>query len=133
MFAGGLSNESKAVYEKMSLTLDESKEPSIKEEPKNFSIEMANGEEISEVNEASIEKCVNQLNDDNFFVILSNNDDYMQAAYSDQGFIIQYSENGQQLEAEEYFTKEQTVDILTKYFHDDINWKEENKWVSPSY
>jgi len=133
MLAGGLSSESKAEFEKMSLTLESSDAVSEKEEPKNFTLEMANGDKFSDVNEASILKCVKKLNDDNFFVILSNEDDYMQAAFSDMGFIIQYSENGQQLEAEEYFTEEQTVDILKKYFHSDMNWKEENKWVSPSY
>jgi len=133
MFAGGLGTENKSEFEKLSLTLNESEEKAVKEQvAKNFNIEMANGDKFDKVNEEVIEKCISQVNDDNFFVILNSGDDYLQAAISDQGFIVQYSEGGNQFEAEEYLSKDQTIAIFNKYLKGE-DWKEGNNWIEPSY
>lgn len=136
MFAGGLVVETKEEFNKMSLTLDSGDEENaetVKKATYNFSTEMANGEISEKVTEQKIVDCINMLDDDNFFVILNKDDDFMQAAYSDKGFTVQYSEDGQMLEAKEYFTKDQTVNILKKYFSGDNNWKEGQDWITVEY
>lgn len=132
MFAAGVATEEKAVYEEMSTSLEASEQASTKEAPKNFSIEMANGDNLVKVKEEQIKKYLNELNEDNFFMILSKDEGFMQAAHSDQGLILQYSENGEMKEAEDYLTTEQAFDVMKRYFNGK-DWKEGNNWIEPSY
>ena len=136
MFAAGVGTEDRAVFEEMSTTMETSGQEDIKEDSrddtKNFSIEMASGDELVKVNEEQIKKYLNQLNEDNFFMILSDDDSFIQAAHSDQGLIIQYNENGKMKEAEDYLTTEQAFDVMRRYFNEE-DWKEGNNWIEPSY
>ena len=94
---------------------------------------MANGETLSKISEQTLVDCINKLDDDNFFAILSNGDDFMQAAYSGEGFTVQYSENEKLLEAKDYFSKDNTIQIFKKYFKGDNNWKEGIDWIAVEY
>lgn len=132
MFAGGLSTETRTEFQKMSLTLEANKETAAKKSSKKCNIEMADGDKFENVDAETISKFIDKLNEDNFYVILSSGDDYIQAAYSDMGFIIQYAEGGEQFEAEDYLTKEQANDIMKKYLLDE-DWKQGNNWIEPSY
>ncbi len=141
MVGSGLGTEKMAEFEKMSPTLAGSKvvqDESLKKEEtirmqKDYAVEMANGDTFSDVSEETLGDCINKLDDDNFFIILSNGDDFMQAAYSDQGLIVQYKEYGQQFEAEEYLTTEQTVELFNNYYRGSTDWKEGYIWVDANY
>jgi len=96
-----------------------------------FSIEMANGDTHDKVDDKLIEEMINSLNDDNFFMILNKGDgDFLQAAYSKQGYSIQYKEKEKQFECEELLSKKQTVQMFKDYFKEEKNWKKDNEWAS---
>ena len=68
------------------------------------------------------------LNDDNFFIILNDNDDFIKAAFSDGNFVAEYKENGQQFAAEKVLTKEETIQLFKDYYQGKDNWKKEIIW-----
>ena len=95
---------------------------------KDISVELANGNKI---NHASLEKTLehfNKLNDDNFFIILNNQNNFMQASYSDKGYTVEYKENGTQYEAKDLLSKEKTIELIKDYFTTDGKWKTAVEW-----
>ncbi len=123
----GAKKESKADDAK-----EESKVDGMKEESKtvaNFSVELANGDTFDKISEAKMEECINCLNDDNFFIILKNKEDFIQAAFSDGNFVVQYKEDGRQFSAEKVLTKEETIQLFKDYYQGKDNWKKEIVWV----
>ena len=69
------------------------------------------------------------MDDDNFFIILKHNEDFMQLAYSDKGFTVQYKENGVQYEAKKLVSKEKAITLIKEYFNIEGEWKNEVEWV----
>ena len=95
---------------------------------KDISIEMANGDTFDHV---SLEKTLSNfemMDDDNFFIILKNKDDFMQAAYSDKGYTVEYKENGTQYEAKKLLSKEKTKELIKDYLTTDGKWKTAVEW-----
>lgn len=126
MMGSGIGVEDKDVFEKMDLEISDNK----KKENHIFSTEMADGSIIKNVTEQKIIDCVNKLNDDNFFFILNKDDVFMQAAYSDKGYDVQYKENGKMFEADKVLSKEKAISIFKKYFIGDDSWKTEAEWAN---
>lgn len=94
----------------------------------NFSVELANGDTFDKISEAKLVECINSLDDDNFFIILTNKEDFIQAAFSDGNFVVEYKENGQQFAAEKVLTKEETIQLFKDYYQEKDNWKKEIVW-----
>ena len=84
---------------------------------------MANGDTFDKVSEAKIVECINSLDEDNFFIILNNKEDFIQAAFSDGNFDIQYKENGKQFSAEKVLSKEATIQLFKDYYQGKDDWK----------
>ena len=137
VFVGsGLDTFKKAEFEQLSKTIPvdgagkESNDGAKKEVKKvsNFSVELANGDTFDKVSEEKVVECINSLNDDNFFIILNDKDDFIQAAFSDGNFVAEYKENGQQFAAEKVLTKEETIQLFKDYYQGKDNWKKEIIW-----
>jgi len=112
-------------------TKKESKAAGAKVESKtgaNFSAELANGDTFDRISEAKMVECINSLDDDNFFITLSNKEDFIQAAFSDGDFVVEYKEDGQQFAAEKVLTKEETIQLFKDYYQGKDNWKKEIVW-----
>ena len=95
MVGEGIIKEKKTEFDKLSKTLKTDKPAAAK---KNISIEMANGDKFKN---ASVETAIN-----NFFIILNNKKDFMQIAYGEKGYTVEYKENEIQYEAKELVSKE---------------------------
>jgi hypothetical protein len=132
MFAKGISSEKKAEFEAMDVTLENAektmKVAQSKKALEKFSIEMANGDKIEDVSDKVLEKKLNELNSDNFFLILNKADDFIQAAFSGNGYSIQYNENGKQYQADEVLDKEKTLKLFKGYLHETGEWKDMTSW-----
>lgn len=130
LFSDGFITESREEFEKFSLTPDSpSKTQSAQVKPsKDFAVEMANGEKIKKVTEKTLKDGISSLDDDNFFLILSCEDDFIQAAYSEKGYDIQYKENGKQYVARDYLTKEQAIEAFIDYYNGGDKWREFTPW-----
>ncbi len=137
VFVGsGLGTLKKAEFEQLSKTIpvdgaEKKSSDGAKKEVKkvsNFSVELANGDTFDKVSEEKMVECINSLNDDNFFIILNDKDDFIQAAFSDGNFVAEYKENGQQFAAEKMLTKEETIQLFKDYYQGKDNWKKEIVW-----
>jgi len=128
-FALGINDFSRAEFEEGSTTaLDEVASVDVKDHS-GFSIEMANGEIIENPTTEKLEESLKTLNDENFYLILNRDNGFLQTSTSDQGYIIQYSDQSGMYEAEEYFNHDRMIEIFVAYI-DDLDWKElANKWI----
>ncbi|MFW5721332.1 MAG: hypothetical protein ACOCWW_03005, partial [Bacteroidota bacterium] len=131
-FALGISDITREEFEKGSTSIEatsagKSKEPA-KTNRTGYSIEMANGDIFENPSDEKIKESLQSINDDNFFMILNGKEGFIQTTISEQGFIVQYSDDGGMFEAEEYFTKEELVDIFIAYINQQ-DWKEMATWI----
>lgn len=130
-FAYGITDVSKEEYEQGSTEIpgDEvSEEDVVKDDFSDFTIEMANGDKIEKPSKEKLVDLLKTLDDDNFFLILNGKNGFLQTSTSDNGFIVQYSENETMKEAEEYFNMDQLKEIFIVYLSNG-NWKEKANWV----
>ena len=129
VFVGsGLGTLKKAEFEQLSKTIPVDGAKKEVKTLSNFSVELANGDTFDKVSEEKMVECINSLNDDNFFIILNDKDDFIQAAFSDGNFVTEYKENGQQFAAEKVLTKEETIQLFKDYYQGKDNWKKEIVW-----
>ena len=139
VFVGtGLAKLTKEEFKQLSKTMPADgakKESKVDEADKetatrtNFSAELANGDTFDNISEEKLVECINSLDDDNFFLILKNKEDFIQAAFSDGDFVVQYKEDGKQFSAEKVLTKEETIQLFKDYHQGKDNWKTEIVWV----
>jgi hypothetical protein len=134
---GGLETVPKVDFMKLSTTVPEAPEKGAKETKTEKSskskvkmnIELASGDQFKSVNEAKLVESFNSMDDDNFYMILSNGEDFVQAAYSDGKFIVEYSVDGVQYEAKEILSKETALNVFKKYLLGGTDWREGVEWV----
>ncbi len=128
MFGEGLGTEKKADFEKLSKTVSSDTISKTTKVNKDFSVETANGNTFKNVTSEKITECINKLDDDNFFIILNHKENFLQAAYSDKGYTVEYKENGIQYTANDLLSKEKTINLFIKYFNADKNWNKDTEW-----
>lgn len=135
-FAFGVTDMTKEEFNEGSLTLGEKTEDT--KEPKEadaevsnneFSVEMANGETYGNPTIDKLKASLKSLDDDNFFLILSNNDGFIQTSTSDNVYIVQHNHGKGMFEAEDFFTFDELVDIFSAYLKKE-DWKSKAKWVT---
>lgn len=133
-FALGISDVSKSEFEEGSKEIPgensvEETTPA-KTDHSEFSIEMANGDKYEKPSTEKLKELLKTLDDDNFFLILNSKDGFLQTTTSENGYIIQYSDEGGMFEAEEYFELKKMIDIFVAYI-DKGDWKNmAGKWVA---
>ncbi|MDZ7821581.1 MAG: hypothetical protein U5N26_07075 [Candidatus Marinimicrobia bacterium] len=132
----GLDQMKKTDFDQLSTTVpqdpknksktDKSAEPKIK-----MDIELADGSTFNNVNEAQLLESFNSLDDDNFYIILypSDGNDFIQAAFSEGNYIVQYNADDIQYEANDILSKETTLDIFKKYLLGEPEWREGAEWT----
>ena len=128
MVGSGLGSLKKEEFEELSKTIPAGGAKKESETTSKFSAELANGDTFDKISEAKMVECINSLDDDNFFITLSNKEDFIQAAFSDGDFVVEYKEDGQQFAAEKVLTKEETIQLFKDYYQEKNNWKEEIVW-----
>ncbi|HAF30976.1 MAG TPA: hypothetical protein DCG75_18210 [Bacteroidales bacterium] len=130
-FALGISDISKSEFEEGSIDIPgdakaEETKPSACDYAE-FSIEMASGDTYEKPGIDKLKELLKSLNDDNFFLILTSNDGFLQTTTSEKGYIVQYSDDSGMFEAESIFTLEKVTDIFVLYMNKG-EWKSKAKW-----
>lgn len=134
-FAFGVTDMSEEEFNEGSLTLNEEVEEVEEVEAdaevgmEEFSVEMASGEEYVKPTVDKLKASLKSLDDDNFFLILSSNDGFIQTSTSEKGFIVQHNHGKGMFEAEAYFTFDELVEIFTAYLKKG-DWKSKAKWIT---
>jgi hypothetical protein len=135
VFVGsGLETVPKVDFLKLSATVPEPPKKEVKTDkpvkPKlKMNIELASGDQFENVNEAKLVESFNSMDDDNFYMILSSKNDFVQAAYSDGNYVVEFSDGGVQYEANKVLSKETALNLLKKYLLGESDWREGVEWV----
>ena len=126
MFGSGIGKEEKSEFDKLSPTIPGMPKATPK---RQISIEMANGDTFDKAPVKTAINNLKKLDDDNFFIILKNKDDFMQFAYSDKNsYTAEYKENGVQYQAKTPVTKAQAINLIKDYYNTDGKWKTDVEW-----
>jgi hypothetical protein len=128
MFASGLGKLSKTEFDELSKEIPVPVAKTENKPAKVYSIEMANGDIFDKVSMEKMIECFNTLDEDNFFITMTCNDDFIQAAVSEKGFVVEYSEKGVRYVATDVVLKEQTINLFKKYYQDSDDWKNGVSW-----
>jgi len=128
MFANGLDKVEKSKFEALSKDLSTNETKTEKEVSKNYKIEMANGEIYENVSLEKMVSCFDTLDDDNFFITMTCKDDFIQAAVSDDGFVVEYNEKGIHYAATKVIPKNQTIELFKKYYQNQSDWNASVSW-----
>jgi hypothetical protein len=133
-FGSGLAQMEKEEFAALSTSVPqppkkEAKAVKSKKSKYKMSIELADGGSFTQVDEATLAESFNSLNADNFFMILSDGGDFVQAAWSDGDYVVQYNVDGVQYEAQKVLAKETAFNVFKKYHAGDSQWQEGVEWV----
>lgn len=126
-FALGISDIPKSEFQEGSIEIPTETATSIVDHSE-FSIEMANGDTFESPSTKKLNELLKTLNDDNFFLILNCKTGFLQASTSENGYIVQYSDDKGMYEAEAYFTFEMLTNIFEAYINKE-DWKSKAKWI----
>ncbi len=126
----GITDMSKEEFEEGTLEIPGDKQEKGKEAMsfKDFSVEMANGEKYENPNFEKLEESLENLDEENFFLILNGPDGFLQTTTSEEGYIVQYSDDSGMYEAESYFSFDELIDIFEAYL-EGKDWKSMDSWV----
>lgn len=128
ILGSGLGQIKKKDFNNMSHAIESNEVKKEKKAVKNFSVELANGDTFNQPTQEKIVECLNSLDEDNFFIILSEKENFLQAAYSDEGFVVEYKENGILYAANDILSKESAIDLFIKYFQGQKDWNKNVTW-----
>ncbi|HRW63406.1 MAG TPA: hypothetical protein P5132_07955 [Bacteroidales bacterium] len=128
MFANGIDKVEKSKFEALSKDLSTNEAKSEKKASKHCNIEMANGEIYENVTMEKMVSCFDTLDDDNFFITMTCKDDFIQAAVSDNGFVVEYNEKGIHYAATKVIPKNQTIELFKKYYESQPDWNASVSW-----
>lgn len=124
----GITDMSKEEFEEGSLEIPGDREEKEKMSFKDFSVEMANGDKYDNPDFDKLEESLENLDEENFFLILKGPDGFLQTTTSEEGYIVQFSDDSGMYEAESYFSFDELVEIFEAYMQGK-GWKEMDSWV----
>lgn len=126
----GISKIEKAELEEYSLELQSEENIPAKIDHSEFTIEMATGKIVKDPSTEKLQELLKTLDDDNFFITLSCNDGFLQAAYSDDGFSAEYSGPDGYFGATELLSQKEMTKLFIAYIDKVKDWKEDVIWES---
>ncbi len=132
MLGTGIVAEKKEEFNKMSLTIREEEENAT-DISGNMSLEMFDGDSYDKVSPEILTESFNTLSDDNFFISLTNKDDFIQVAYSDKGYSVDYRDASGHFEATEFLSKDAALQVLINYLEGNEEWKKGLSWEALDY
>lgn len=142
MFGAGLVAETKEEFNKMSLEIPSGEERGEEREEereedtkviKNFSLEVFDGPSYDKATQEILEESFSTLNADNFFISLANNDNWIQVAYSDNGYSVDYNNANGHYMVKGYLEKEEALQLLINYLNQTEDWNKNHSWVDFEY
>ena len=94
---------------------------------------MFDGPSYDKATQEILEESFSTLNADNFFISLANNDNWIQVAYSDDGYSVDYNDANGHFMAKGFLTKEEALQLLINYLHQTEDWNKNQIWVDFEY
>ena len=101
----------------------------MKKSMNTYHMEMANGESVSDVNKGDLRNALSELNEDNNYISLRKGGTFVQAAVTEDGYLMEYRDESGYYESEAQDLSESTVKVVMYGFLDgDKGWKKEIDW-----
>lgn len=92
--------------------------------------ESANGTVIQKVSEVQLLQALQDLNEENNFLILSDGEEYIQCAWSDGGdLVVEYQDESGHYAADTLQTTESVQGLFSAYLSDGDDWKSMIQWT----
>ncbi|GEM_PF-412148 len=96
-----------------------------------FAIEMANGDTYKDIDKSKIKNALNDLDEDNDFMILSKGDSYIQTAISGKNYIVEYRDKtGYFRSVTKKIDFDDVKDMFYGFYNGDKDWKDIVEWES---
>ncbi len=133
MLGTGIVSETKEEFNKLSSTMQAEEEKDAAEDIRSMSLEMYDGDSHDQVSQDILAESFNTLSDDNFFISLTHKDDYIQVAYSGQGYSVDYKDASGHFEATEFLSKDAALQVLIDYLEGNEAWRKGLSWVALDY
>jgi len=132
LFAGHKYNEASSSFRDKIEDTRESAEKAadeMKESMNAYHMEMADGESVSDVNKGDLRTALSELDDDNNYISLRKGSTFVQAAVTEDGYLMEYRDESGYYESEKQDLSESTVKVVMYGFLDgDKGWKKEIEW-----
>lgn len=93
-----------------------------------LNLELANGDYFKNAALKKVIESIESLDDDNFFFILSDDSGFLQAMFSDGLYYTEYQEQDRQYAASELLSKEEIIELATKYYNGEPGWNVGFTW-----
>jgi len=94
-----------------------------------FKIQMANGDVIKDVDKGDIKDALDEVDEDNSTIILSKSGRFIQAAVTEDGFLMEYRDaSGYFSTKKTDLSKDDVEDALIDFFKEDDDYKEDFEW-----
>jgi hypothetical protein len=123
-----MAKEMSKEYEKAAKEMEKSAKE-MEKSMNTFHMEMANGEKMSEVDKSDLRKALKELDEDNNFISLRKGATFVQAAVTDDGYLMEYRDNTGYFESEKADLSESEVkDIMYAFLEGKKDWKDEIEW-----
>jgi hypothetical protein len=94
-----------------------------------YHLEMANGEEMSDVDKSDLRKAFKDLDEENNYISLRKGTTFVQAAVTDDGFLMEYRDNKGYFRSDNANISEKEVkDVMYGFLEGKKDWKDEIDW-----
>ena len=93
-----------------------------------YNLEMANGDKMEAPSMAQLMASLGKLGADNDFCILTYDNDFIQAAYSEKGYTVQFKDATGQYEATELHPQSTVMMMFTSYLNSEDDWQNMAQW-----
>jgi hypothetical protein len=94
-----------------------------------YHLEMANGEEMSDVDKSDLRKAFKDLDEENNYISLRKGTTFVQAAVTEDGFLMEYRDNKGYFRSDNANISEKEVkDVMYGFLEGKKDWKDEIDW-----
>lgn len=94
----------------------------------SFSLRMADGTEIESVSYDQLIEGLESLDSDNFFLVLSRGNDFIQTAVIENGYLVEYKKDNNQYTSVEGVPGDEMKRFFSMYYNQDDGWKDLFEW-----
>lgn len=95
---------------------------------RRYAVEMADGTTIASASLEQVLEGIESLDEDNFFLILSHEGGFVQTAYSDGEYYVEYNEEGEQFAGTELLSLEEVTELFSLYYRGEEGWMDIVEW-----
>ncbi len=123
-----MAEEMNKNYEEAAKEMEKSAEK-MKKSMNTYHLEMANGDKMSDVDKSDLKNALKKLDEDNNYISLRKGTTFVQAAVTDDGYLMEYRDNTGYFKSEKADISESEVkDVMYEFMEGKKDWKDEIEW-----